>query len=34
MRKKEYTPGFWEKETGKSIDELWQAYASEPSIAG
>lgn len=34
MRQKEYTPGFWKKETGKTIDELWQAYASDPSIAG
>ncbi|MEO9022522.1 MAG: basic secretory protein-like protein, partial [Ginsengibacter sp.] len=34
MREKKYTPEFWEKETGKSIDELWQAYASEPSIEG
>jgi basic secretory peptidase family protein len=32
MRNKKYTPGFWEKETGKTIDELWKAYASNPSI--
>jgi hypothetical protein len=32
MRNKEYTSDFWEKETGKTIDELWKAYAADPSI--
>lgn len=32
MRNKEYTSGFWEKETGKTIDELWKDYAANPSI--
>jgi hypothetical protein len=32
MRNKEYTSGFWQKETGKTIDELWKDYAASPSI--
>lgn len=32
MREKKYTPDFWKKETGKTIDELWAAYAANPSL--
>lgn len=33
MRNKEYSPDFWQKETGKTIDELWDAYGKNPSIS-
>ena len=32
MRNKKYTPAFWKKETGKTVDELWKAYAGNPVI--
>jgi hypothetical protein len=31
MRKKEYTLAFWERETGKTVDELWSLYAANPT---
>lgn len=33
MRNKKYSPGFWQKETGKTIDELWNTYGENPSIS-
>lgn len=32
MRTKTYTPDFWKENTGKSVDELWAAYASNPKL--
>ncbi len=32
MRNKKYTPAFWKKETGKTVDELWEEYAANPAI--
>lgn len=32
MRTNTYTKGFWKKETGKNVDELWAAYAANPVI--
>ncbi|GAA4780006.1 hypothetical protein GCM10023231_03590 [Olivibacter ginsenosidimutans] len=32
MRTKTYTDDFWKKNTGKSVDELWSAYARNPNI--
>lgn len=32
MRTKTYNDGFWLKETGMSIDDLWAAYAANPAI--
>lgn len=32
MRQKEYTQEFWERETGKTIDELWSIYAADPEL--
>ena len=32
MRNKEYTDSFWKKETDKTVDELWNAYAANPVI--
>jgi hypothetical protein len=32
MRSKTYTPGLWMDLTGKSLDELWVAYAGNPVI--
>jgi hypothetical protein len=32
MRTHTYTPGFWETNAGKSVDELWKEYAANPSI--
>lgn len=33
MRSKTYTNGFWKKKTGKTVDELWVAYAANPGLA-
>lgn len=32
MRTKTYTDGFWEKETGKTVDALWAQYAANPTV--
>lgn len=32
MRNKAYSDGFWEKNTGKTIDALWEEYAKNPTI--
>lgn len=32
MRKGTYTNGFWMKETGKTIDELWKDYSESPAL--
>lgn len=32
MRTGNYTPEFWSEQTGKSIDELWKAYAKNPTL--
>lgn len=32
MRTKKYTPGIWKQLTGKTLDELWAAYAQKPGI--
>jgi hypothetical protein len=32
MRSKTYTNGFWKKKTGKTVDELWAAYAANPAL--
>ncbi|MGB7527835.1 basic secretory protein-like protein [Sphingobacterium cellulitidis] len=32
MREKTYTDAFWQKQTGKTIDELWSEYSSNPVI--
>ena len=33
MREKKYTSEFWEKETGKTVDELWSLYSENPSLS-
>lgn len=32
MREKKYTDDFWKYETGKTVDQLWEAYAANPVI--
>lgn len=32
MRNNEYNEGFWEKETGQTVDQLWKAYAANPVL--
>ena len=32
MREKKYDPSFWEKQTGKSLDTLWNTYKANPTI--
>lgn len=32
MRTKTYTKDFWKKETGKTVDELWDDYKKNPEI--
>ncbi|HMR83270.1 MAG TPA: basic secretory protein-like protein [Niabella sp.] len=32
MRTKTYTENFWKKETGKTVDELWDDYKKNPKI--
>jgi hypothetical protein len=32
MREGTYTPGLWEKLTGKTVDALWSEYAQSPAI--
>jgi len=32
MRTKTYTDDFWKKETGKTVDELWDNYKKNPKI--
>ncbi len=32
MRAKKYTDAFWEKETGKTVDQLWNVYSVNPVI--
>ncbi|WP_293925240.1 basic secretory protein-like protein [Sphingobacterium sp. UBA6320] len=32
MRDKTYTEGFWKKQTGKTIDELWDSYSKNPAL--
>jgi Peptidase of plants and bacteria len=32
LRTKTYTPELWVKLTGKTLDELWQAYAQNPAL--
>ncbi|MGC4232086.1 MAG: basic secretory protein-like protein [Niabella sp.] len=32
MRTKTYTEDFWKKETGKTVDELWDNYKKNPKI--
>jgi len=32
MREKKYDPSFWEKQTGKSLDTLWNTYKANPAI--
>lgn len=32
MRNHTYTEDFWQKQTGKNLDELWSAYAKNPLI--
>lgn len=32
MREKKYTPAFWEKETSRTVDELWSLYSDNPSL--
>ncbi|WP_437919786.1 basic secretory protein-like protein [Sphingobacterium sp. LRF_L2] len=32
MRSKSYTPEFWQKQTGKNLDQLWELYKSNPTI--
>jgi hypothetical protein len=32
MRKHTYTDGIWAQLTGKSVDELWKAYAANPAL--
>ncbi|QJB32977.1 secretory protein [Chitinophaga oryzae] len=32
MRRKTYSPGIWQSQTGKSLDDLWQDYASRPAL--
>jgi hypothetical protein len=32
MRTKTYTQDFWAKETGKTVDELWDLYKKNPAI--
>ncbi|WP_447640113.1 MULTISPECIES: basic secretory protein-like protein [Chitinophagaceae] len=32
MRTNTFTEDFWKNETGKTIDELWNAYGNDPSI--
>jgi len=32
MRDKTYTPDFWKKETGYTLDELWAKYSKNPTI--
>jgi len=32
MRNKAFTDGFWEKQTGKTLDELWKNYSQAPSL--
>jgi len=34
LRNGTYTPELWVKLTGKTVDELWAAYASDPVVAG
>lgn len=33
MRTKTYDDSFWQKNTGKTLDELWGAYAANPVIS-
>jgi hypothetical protein len=32
MREGNYTPGLWTRLTGKTVDELWDEYAKNPSL--
>ncbi|MBT33035.1 MAG: secretory protein [Thalassobius sp.] len=32
MRTNTYTKDIWKEETGKTVDELWEMYAQDPSI--
>lgn len=32
MRSKTYSDAFWKDETGKTVDEWWEAYAKNPSL--
>ncbi|RNI31871.1 secretory protein [Rufibacter immobilis] len=32
MRQKTYTPAAWKELTGKTVEELWQAYKANPKI--
>ena len=32
MRKHTYTDNAWKQQTGKTVDELWKAYAENPAI--
>ncbi len=32
MREARYTPEFWTRQTGKSVDELWQDYGKNPVL--
>lgn len=32
MRNKTFIDGFWEKQTGKTLDELWKSYSQSPSL--
>lgn len=32
MRSRTYSKDLWEKETGKSLDELWKSYSENPAI--
>jgi hypothetical protein len=31
-RTRTYTPGIWKQKTGKTLDELWAAYAAQPAV--
>lgn len=33
LREKTYKADFWEKYTGKSLDELWEMYSKSPNIS-
>ncbi len=34
MRTKTYTEAFWKEQTGKTVDELWDTYKTDPRIEG
>jgi hypothetical protein len=31
-RTRTYSPALWQQQTGKTLDELWAAYAAAPAV--